>query len=99
MHLGFLAAAVLNTYVPLRVRGYGDPGSFLLSPTSEGNQLEVKCPGPVGQQLVTRLALTRVLWLLQTCDPLRGLRISRRWDPLHQIGQKYLHQQAKSSWD
>lgn len=28
MHLRFLAAASLNTYMPLRVRGCGDPGSF-----------------------------------------------------------------------
>lgn len=61
MHLRFPAAAVLNTYMPLRVRGYGDLGCFLLSPTSEGNQLEVEGQGPEGQQLVIQLALTRGL--------------------------------------
>lgn len=67
MHLRFLAAVVLNTCMPLRVRGYGDPGSFLLSPGSEGNQPEVDSQDPVGQQLVT---LTRGLWVLQPFDPL-----------------------------
>lgn len=77
MYLRFLAAAALNTCVPLRARGCGDPESFLLSPSSKGdNQLEVECQGPVGQQQVTWLALARGLWLLQPRDPLEGLKIS-----------------------